>query len=284
MQITIDTDTSSPRQMRAAAKVLVALALFAESGADTLDLPALVVTAAELRSVGAPVPDYVHPIPPPPSNVVNFPPPAAQLIPPPPAHFAIPPAAPVSVASAILPADSVPAGTSPWPTIDSRGLPWDPRINSAGENRLNDDGSWRRKRGASESLVNSVETELRVRSQQAPPPPAPVSLPVPPPIAALPVPPPPAAVFESQQRVAPVDASVPPPPASTTGTVPANGPTLTQLITQVNRYGAENRYDMTKLIADTIACGGTLDTLGQNPALIAAVWNRMEMSVGAPRA
>lgn len=45
--------------------------------------------------------------------------------------------------------------------LDSKGLPWDPRIHSAGDNKKNADGSWRKKRGVPDTLVTEVEAELR---------------------------------------------------------------------------------------------------------------------------
>jgi len=82
---------------------------------------------------------------------------------------------------------------------DSAGFPWDERIHSSAKS-FNKDGSWKKKRGVQDTVVSSVEQQLRLtypapNPQGAftppappPPPPAPVGQ-VPPP----PPPPPPAA-------------------------------------------------------------------------------------------
>lgn len=324
MQITIDTDTSSPRQMRAAAKVLLALAVFAETGAD--ELPPLVVSAdlqptgptwtssnvvpfvnpAATSAPAAPppvssgasvTPPTTYPIPsPPPPTVATVTAPAistppansvAAFVPPPP-NFA-PPAAVTATAPVAIgaPNNPVPAGTDGVSLavnggLDTNGLPWDARIHSAGQNRVNEDGTWRKRRGVSDQMLATVESELRSRGRA----PAPVSLPVPPPPSDLPVPPPPVVLPNGSTpgSSATVPTPMPPPPAPTSGSVPANGPTLTMLINQMNRYAAEGRYSMAHLMADCITEGGSIQTLDGNAELLARVWNRMEMTVSAPRA
>lgn len=64
--------------------------------------------------------------------------------------------------------------------LDARGLPWDARINSAGDKRKLADGNWKIKRNTPDALVLSVETELRqlMASGKAPAP-APVAAPRP---------------------------------------------------------------------------------------------------------
>lgn len=85
---------------------------------------------------------------------------------------AAPPAPPVS------PADTPAAATTPTPEpaaspqptaapagveTDKNGLPWDERIHSGPKDKRpkNADGSWRRKRGVDDALVEQVEAELR---------------------------------------------------------------------------------------------------------------------------
>lgn len=77
--------------------------------------------------------------------------------------------------------------------LDSRGLPWEPRIH-AGTKTRNDDGSWRYKRGTAKETIEAVEAEMRrtlaipAPTQQTLPiaaptpaiPPAPAPVPLPP--------------------------------------------------------------------------------------------------------
>jgi hypothetical protein len=72
--------------------------------------------------------------------------------------------------------------------LDAKGLPWDPRIHSSGDNKKNADGSWRKKRGVPETLIVEVEAELRKIMSFPALAQAPVSAPV------IPLPPIPAAV------------------------------------------------------------------------------------------
>lgn len=45
--------------------------------------------------------------------------------------------------------------------LDAAGLPWDERIHSSGENKLNADGTWRARRGVTPAIKGKVEAELR---------------------------------------------------------------------------------------------------------------------------
>ena len=56
------------------------------------------------------------------------------------------------------------------PDRDANGLPWDERIHSKGKNRLNADGTWRKRRGVDDATVAAVEAELRGGGQPAPAP------------------------------------------------------------------------------------------------------------------
>lgn len=73
--------------------------------------------------------------------------------------------APPSVASVPAPPDIAPEAlatpSSPAPTVDSSGLPWDKRIHSSSK-AVNADGTWRKLRGLNDAaLVARVEAELR---------------------------------------------------------------------------------------------------------------------------
>ena len=124
--------------------------------------------------------------------------------------------------------------------LDKHGLPWDQRIHSSGENKMNADGTWRAKRNVDKALVTTVDAELRqlmaIPSAAATPAPAaPVveSAPAtqaatvwphapgfvpPPPVAAVPPPPPVVPL--------PPTAAVPTPPPAPTTAVPAPPPTI----------------------------------------------------------
>lgn len=87
--------------------------------------------------------------------------------------LSLPGATPTATAlPALTPAAGAPAlGASAAPgshaaavETDKRGLPWDERIHSGGENRLNADGTWRKKRGLNDpALIARVEAELLAR-------------------------------------------------------------------------------------------------------------------------
>lgn len=109
------------------------------------------------------------------------------------------------------------------PTTDSTGLPWDERIHSKGANRLNADGTWRKRRGVDAGLVAQVEAELRGAVPAAPivtpvatmPIPAPIPMPMPVSGEGAPTPPTP---------LAPVAAPMPVGPAAAPATLPATPP------------------------------------------------------------
>jgi len=93
--------------------------------------------------------------------------------------------------------------------LDKDGLPWDARIHSS-NHQVTMEGVWRRKRGVSETLVATVEAELRGLDVNAAPA-APVAPPPP-----LPFPAPPPADDATYTVVAPLPAGaapIPPPPA-----------------------------------------------------------------------
>jgi hypothetical protein len=50
--------------------------------------------------------------------------------------------------------------SKPTGDVDSRGIPWDVRIHSEGNNKLNKNGTWRQRRGVEPVFVAQVEQEL----------------------------------------------------------------------------------------------------------------------------
>lgn len=77
-------------------------------------------------------------------------------------------AAPVATAQPQLTGDDEngPANANA-PTVDGRGFPHDDRIHASSK-AMNADGSWRRKRGVTDEIVNAVENEFRNRQSQQP--------------------------------------------------------------------------------------------------------------------
>jgi hypothetical protein len=86
---------------------------------------------------------------------------------------AAPPAPP---APGVTPAPPPAAGSV---ELDANGLPWDERIHASTKTKKQD-GSWKRKSGIEDSLVESVTTELRA-TYPAPAPATPAAPPAPPP-------------------------------------------------------------------------------------------------------
>lgn len=119
------------------------------------------------------------------------------------------------------------------PDVDSNGLPWDERIHSGGANRLNSDGTWRKRRGVAEATVATVEAELRAHG--AAPQPAPIAVPQ----QAIPIP-----VAVPMQPTVPLAAAPVPTPAPAPMAIPAPipaptaAPTAEQLQEQVNTVTA----------------------------------------------
>lgn len=133
---------------------------------------------------------------------------------------------------AVAPSPPNPGGVE----VDKSGLPWDGRIHSgpADKKPKNADGTWRKKRGATDDEVAAVEAELRAALNA----PAPAAIPAPPvaavPVAevpAVPVPLAPAVPVAPVAAAAPVPAAppstpapaapVPTPPAAATASGPA---------------------------------------------------------------
>jgi len=183
--------------------------------------PAVIATA-DLPETGATLPN--DPVP---STAVVAPLPIAPVVGTatldPQVAFAAPAPSPVPAA----PTAAVPAPPAPpappvivpvVPTLDKNGFPWDQRIHSSSKG-INEDGTWRAKRGVDKGLVTTVEAELRqlmgiqlplpivsVPPPPPPPPPAPQTDPL---LPFAPVAPPPAAEVPSGVTV-----SIPPAPTA----------------------------------------------------------------------
>lgn len=98
------------------------------------------------------------------------------------------------------------------PDVDANGLPWDERIH-ASTKAVNNDGSWKKRRGVAAATVTAVEAELRARGVVQQPaviiPPQPIALPP-----TIPMQPAPLAVAPAP--IAPIPAPAPVPAAAPT--------------------------------------------------------------------
>jgi hypothetical protein len=122
---------------------------------------------------------------------------------------------------------------------DARGLPWDERIHSGGDNRKNADGTWRKRRGVADDLVAQVEAELRgnapsVPADTAPPVPAATS-------AAEPPAPPPPPAPTADAAAAPTVETPPAPPPAASAVRSERFTSMAEFVTYVNRFG--KKYD-----------------------------------------
>jgi hypothetical protein len=208
MQITIDTERATPRELTALALLLAELNPNKAAVSHQLEL-SLGVDAAAIRETlsrvrgDAPAivvgPDNGDEDPSTPSITATIGLNDADVT----------PAQLVELTAEGAPADSPNAPTPPPSAVrDADGLPWDARIHataSGGGGVLTQAGKWRAKRGVSDELVAQVTAELKGYAGQ----PAP-EVTVPPPPAAPPVPPPPLVGVLQTPFAAP--APVEPPP------------------------------------------------------------------------
>lgn len=122
----------------------------------------------------------------------------------------VPPPLPIVTAAGAaigLPVDNTPTAEE----VDKTGLPWDERIHSSGANKLNADGTWRKRRGVSEIDYKRIEAELRGTPSAPSVPPPPVTAPT-------------LTVVPPAPFVPPAAPSVPPPPTvSASPAVPPAG-------------------------------------------------------------
>jgi hypothetical protein len=150
--------------------------------------------------------------------------PAVGLVPGPGTALPTPPSAPAPVEADD---DDGPANANA-PDVDSNGLPWDARIHSSTKG-INNDGSWKKKRRASDELVATVTAELRARAPQQPAPTIPQPVALSPAIPMQPTAPMPVAAPAPQPVPQMQPAPIPQPTAL---------PTATQLQEQVNAVTA----------------------------------------------
>lgn len=186
MQLIIDTNNDSPRELRAAADMLTALAgpaYYVDAQRPT-ELPDAPVVALEPCDTTPP-----PPVAEPETAADVF----TQALP-----VSTPTDAPAPIVSGTTPTES--ASSAPTSTVsdgagvelDADGLPWDARIHASSKTR-NADGRWRQKRGVHEALVTSVTEQLQavmaVPSASTPAPvEAPAGAPTPPPAMETPQP------------------------------------------------------------------------------------------------
>lgn len=206
-QFTVSTD---PAELRKTAGMLRAMADSLENSAesDIFDEANRVQPAAAFPPPAPPIPDFVNMDFPPLPEVTGTQSPTADYA----ADVTLaPPAPPTPPAPPAPPAPANPAGKE----LDKNGLPFDARIHTAGENRMNKDGTWKYMRGLltkmTQSDVDRIEAENRaaVAAPVVPAPTAPVSAPVAPVVAPVPAPPTPIPVPPAP----PTSAPVPPAPA-----------------------------------------------------------------------
>ena len=168
-----------------------------------------------------------------------------------PAPFvAAPPAPPAPPAPATAPSGNDSSGPT---SLDSAGLPWDERIHSSSRNTVAD-GTWRRKRGVDESLVQQVEAELRGAPK----------LPTPGPMA-------------PSAPIAPVSA-----PAPQDANSPTDFASLTRWLLPLTTGGKISPTDVQLIIADVGADRAIahLPGLSAHPDLIPAVVARVKAKAG----
>lgn len=180
-----------------------------ENRADLAALAALIMSLRgdTLEDIGSPIPAAAPAPPAPPA------PPAAN-IPPPPADNAPP------ISESLIEAEAQRAAGAGAPAeLDKTGLPYDARIHSSTK-AVNNDGTWRNKRGVDAALLQSVTTELRARTaapvpaaDEQPPAQTPEAAFSPPDGAANAPPAPPPGEQQPPAPPAPPAESPPPPPA-----------------------------------------------------------------------
>lgn len=173
----------------------------------------------------------------------------------------VPPAPPAPPAPGTAPSESDSSASSSTGSVelDKAGLPWDERIHSSSRN-LVADGTWRRKRGVDESLVQTVEAELRSIPKAAG--------------AGVPTAP--------SAPIAPVSAPVPPAATAPAPGLPSTFPELTAWLVAATRAGKISPTDVQLAI---MGCGvegiNMLPHLSARPDLIPEVVGRLAPKVGA---
>lgn len=167
LQVLIDTNTDSPAEMRALARILT-------EAADAATEPTPQTGVDDLIRVGiTPVLEIKTDAPPPPP-------------PPPPTTPVVPVAAATVITAATAPVSSTDAGA----LIDSAGVKWDYRLHTSTKTK-DIDGKWKARKSR-EAPVPLHPATVPAGTSAPPPPPPP---PVPPSVTQMPVPPPPPSVM-----------------------------------------------------------------------------------------
>lgn len=179
--------------------------------------------------------------------------------------------------------------------VDKEGLPWDARIHSGGENRMNADGTWRKRKGLKDAaFVAKVKAEL-LAAMAVPGAAAPAVVPEVPlrdiaaPIAAAAIPAPEVAV--AQIPLPPADGAVPPIPAPTVPAVTA-APPLTDALPAPTTLPELMPRITSAMMAGTIPADALLTavkqhdlpdlpTLGHRIDLIPAIWATLKATYPA---
>lgn len=159
------------------------------------------------------------------------------------------------------PADDT--ATAPTPAVDVDGVPWDSRIHSDAQVKLDKQGRWKKRRGVQPMVYSQVMAELRAvvaaEPAVAPPPPPPVAEP------AVTPPPPPAPAAE------PAVTPPPPPPVAEAAATPP--PTAAAPAVGVNKFiqfcgkleARGLQHHMVSQVLGMIRPGVTMETLLNQP-------------------
>lgn len=191
------------------------------------------------------------------------------------AAFAAPPPPTVTLAGATqhLPqAEDSPSVGPAGQQLDKTGLPWDKRIHSDGANKLNADGTWRKRRGLNDpALVARVEAELRA-AMAAPAVPAAPPVPQVPTLTVVPSVP---QVAQSAEAQPGASASTPSPAGSAPLTFVQMAPMLSPLLS--------SKVVTTEHINAALAAFGMppgLPILASRPDLVAPVFAKIKELAG----
>lgn len=189
------------------------------------------------------------------------------------AAFGTPTPPPLPTVTAAGAAVGLPVNDAEVPAaeVDKTGLPWDERIHSSGANKLNADGTWRKRRGVNEIDYKRIEAELRGAA------PAP-SVPTPP------VPQPPnLTVVPPAPFVPPAAPNVPPPPTVSASPVPSPGgsapTTFAQIAGLIGPMMAPKGALTQEMIAKAMGAHGLgpgLPLLAASQDKIPAVWQSIQ--------
>lgn len=168
-----DLLSASPAFLRVIASQLSALADLKEGGMPFADsLPTVTISTAPPVPAEAFQQNPTPPAPLVPSSAAAGLPPIAPVVPSvppavPPANIAPAPLPLAAPPAAVMPPSAAAAGQAPAGTaeVDLHGLPWDERIHSKSTGAIshpkNTDGSWRKRKGVSATVVSQVEAELK---------------------------------------------------------------------------------------------------------------------------